>query len=602
MVKNLFPWLVAFAVISPALQHLFPFIQKLPIVKIAFAFAWIGALVFYRDRMTAWLKSGSMVPVVLLLLCAWFLFSAIWSDSPGDTVIQWLRLAASASTIVLFAAFDTGQKGFKKAGKLVFYTGVAVASLAVFQVVMSLAGHTFWLTKADGSIAYHFTSWQIPRATVGFYHPNNLGLFLFCCLTWLIVVRQKEKTGLGENVGILLLLAGAFCSGSKTSMGLMLLIIIWFFVQRKIGESLGNYRSSLNVAGFVAIFALVPVIMFTGYNVKNIRPYPLPSNLQRALLWDAAAQQSAQNPLLGAGYGLSAKEVTKGRTCALPIVSARVDQLPHNFLVQSLLAGGFIGAVFAALFFTAILIDARKKSSIVLIVAVAWLVAASLHNLAYQKPFWIAIGLLAVAGWKEGQEKRKGAFGFHSKRFRMLIATVMVCLILGIAATVLSPVFITNKKPTVQYCSTLTLQGPENKRFESIHQFGLALLSQNKTAGKFFQPWPLLQGKGLQTPTMQMVVYNDLAFAVADIRTSNPIQSKMAEKTLELIVQRANEWERLKEKELRIELKTGDRENLPERSNRLFYILWVLAGISGVVALHLSNDLKRDRHGEKIKD
>lgn len=597
--QKLYPWLLAFAVVSPAMQHLCPFIQRVPIVKIAFALAWITALVAFRGQITGWLKSKSSTLIALFGLAVWLLLSTLWSASPKESFIQWMRLAASASTIGLFAVFATRTDAFRKAGSLVFYSGVVVALLAIFQVAMTLAGHPVWVVKADGSFAYHFTSLQIPRATAGFFHPNNLGLFLLCCLTWLLVSRNKDKIGLGEKIGIALLFAGAFCSGSKTAMGLMLLIILYVIMQSKL-ENLKSIRGiTFCIAGLAVLFCLVPAMMSGAHSVKNIRPYPLPSNLQRALLWDAAARQTAQHPLLGVGFGISASEITRGRTCALPMISGKKDQLPHNFLVQAMVEGGFVAVVLAAMVFAGILLSAQRKSAIALFIAMAWLVAASLHNLAYQKPFWIAVGVIAVAGWQQNGGERKLSFLFDSNQSKKLIGMILTCLVIGILAIVFFQKSNGAKGTAIQSCSTLELQGPENQSFEAIHQFGLALLSQNETASQYFNQWPLLQIKGLQTPTMQIITYNDLNYTVADVRAFDRQQGMEAANALAGIVRKANRDERLTKKGLSIKLQPGIQKNIPNESGVLFYILWVLAAATGVFALLLQNNLKDGRNREK---
>jgi O-antigen ligase len=230
-------------------------------------------------------------PVSMTLLFTWFWASTSWAIAPSTSVKRVFLVSQIAFTI--FAVVR--QLGYRRAlgmGRVMVGAGILVS------VIVTLAIPSIGFQSAGGA-ADAGGGWRglfIDKNAFGAFASFAALLFLF---DGRMLFNNRPLSPYVRGGIVVLSLFCVFISGSKTSLGIVILVIPTAFL---LGRFNPSYRMLLIP---LAVFAAVGVYLMWG---KLIAPfsealYDPRAFTGRGLIWGPVWNYSRDHPWLGAGYG-----------------------------------------------------------------------------------------------------------------------------------------------------------------------------------------------------------------------------------------------------------------------------------------------------------
>jgi exopolysaccharide production protein ExoQ len=274
------------------------------------------------------------VPILLALLLAWCVASALWAGEPAVT----FRRAGLEVVIALATLLSVDAIGAERCLKLLRY--VLIAILAVNWISIPLIAQAVHLSgEADPGLVGDWRGLYGHKNIAGSVCAMSAFVFLY------FAVEQRKR------VDILLFVAAVaflIMTRSKASLGLFPAALALGLVYR-LGWRSGLDRTIVTVAGaLIAVFAIVYLVMDSGAIARLLED---PGEFTgRAEIWQAEIAYIADHPLLGSGFG------TFADTGAISPLHSYVGNSwvgnvshGHNGYLQLLVTIGGVGFVLAML-------------------------------------------------------------------------------------------------------------------------------------------------------------------------------------------------------------------------------------------------------------
>jgi len=227
------------------------------------------------------------VPVLVALLLAWCVASALWAGEPYVT----FRRAGLEVVIALAALLSVDAIGAERCLKLWRY--VLIAVLAVNWISIALIPQAVHLLgEADPGLVGDWRGLYGHKNIAGSVCAMSAFVFLF------FAIEQRKRMDI-----LLFIAAVAFLvmTRSKASLGLFPVALLLGLVYRVAWRS-GMDRLIVTVAGaLVAVFAVVFVVMDSSAIARLLED---PGEFTgRAAIWQAEFAYITDHPLLGSGFG-----------------------------------------------------------------------------------------------------------------------------------------------------------------------------------------------------------------------------------------------------------------------------------------------------------
>jgi O-antigen ligase len=280
-----------------------------------------AAVVVARDVKRTTSAFIELWPLTLSLV--WIMVSSVWSIDP------WTSFARSTAltTIIVMTVGLVGRHGVTGVMKSIHIAGVIVlvASFALLVIGPTFAFEQFGLGASF-------------RA--GFWHKNQLALFLTCFVICLVADWNSEKH-VFRLVKDAVMLVGSFIliwqshsvSGIVISSGAVLIACLLSFHQRVVRAPL------VMLTGLFIAVLLVLILVGVGKDALLEGFGRDPTLTGRTTVWELAWQSVVERPILGFGYGsywtaLSGAKYSFGDSWLPPDA--------HNGFLDALLGGGVV--------------------------------------------------------------------------------------------------------------------------------------------------------------------------------------------------------------------------------------------------------------------
>ncbi len=291
-----------------------------------------SAIVFMAVRRRG-LEAASSLPLVLLVLLAWCVASALWSAEPGVTV----RRSGLAVVLVVSAMLGVESVGTERS--LVLWRWLLLAVLVVNIVSIRFIPTAVHLPgEADPALV---GDWR------GLYGQKNIAGSVGAMTALVFLFSPSEK--LWRKLFDLAVVAAAVfftvMTRSKSSMGLLLVAVLAGAIYRL------AWRREIDrtIAVIAAAIVLVAAAAFFIADRNAIaRLFDNPQEFTgRTEIWRAEIAYIRDHPLLGAGFGTFSD--TGGVSPLARYVGGWVTEASHghNGYLQLLVTVGAIGFVLA---------------------------------------------------------------------------------------------------------------------------------------------------------------------------------------------------------------------------------------------------------------
>jgi O-antigen ligase len=336
--------------------------------QIAYIAAFAGIVFVAMRRRGA--GAFSSLPLILLVLLAWCLVSALWSAEPAVTV----RRAGLAVVLVLSAMLSVETLGAEKAMRLWRWVLLAVLVINIVSVKF-VANAVHPAGEVDPALVGNWRGVYVHKNIAGAVGAMTALVFLF-------TPREKVWHKLGDLVVVALALFFTVMTHSKSSLGLLAIaamagVVYRIAWQREIDRTIALVAIGLVViAGAVFVFA--DQALFT-------RLFSDPQQFTgRTQIWNAEIAYIKDHPLFGSGFGTFAG--TGGVSPLARYVGGWVSSdvaNGHNGFLQLLVTVGGIGFILAMIALIAVpalqfwRCNARAEKSVLF----ALFVFLVLHNL-----------------------------------------------------------------------------------------------------------------------------------------------------------------------------------------------------------------------------
>lgn len=345
------------------------------LVGLLVAAAWVAAVVS-----TGRVREPRAVHVFALLFVLWNACSLAWTvDGPAtlERVLTYAQLLG-----LMLVVWDT------------------VTTLgAVRQALMSYLAGCYVTVAAllAGFVSQGLAAEMNGRATVGTFHPNDVGLIVALGLPiagyflgdpgqdrwrWL---RLAMAVGYVPLSGVAVLATGSRAGLVALLPGLA--YIGYLLTRRHLGVALGM----LGGLSVVAVLAFP----FLPYRARlrlegTVAALQAGDLNERQDVWAEAVRLIQDHPIVGSGGG------------AFRGAAVAVNKVGHNFVLALLAEVGIVGFGLYAAMLVAALLALRKVTPLLrglwYSMFSAWLLAALLHNWEYRKQTWLLIALVAACG------------------------------------------------------------------------------------------------------------------------------------------------------------------------------------------------------------
>jgi hypothetical protein len=536
-------WLIALAFLWPAIDGFLPAQARLIAGKVFLVVPLLTVSVLFRAHLVAVVRANAMSAVFMALWIGFACLSVAWSTDERASTTGVVRLLGSGAVFVLAQlALRRGSMRDIVTRAITGFSSI-LALGAILQFGLALAGHPLGFRKVDGVPMIHLGLFGTPRATAGFLEPNGFGHFLFFCMTWLALYPRHERGGKQGTIVRAVTMAAIVVTGCKTAIlggGVVCLLSYLRHKTKRIEGTTNAYAAGLI---FAAAVMIPPCLILLSPHVKNIRPYPLKSSWHRILLWDSVARCVGDAPVIGSGIGRGDATAAEARTCAVPFITGETAPRPHNLFLQAVVETGGVGATLMAAFLVFTLVSARGPTRDRMLIAAAWLLAASFHNVLFDRAFWLSWSALGVVMSPHSDPRDPGSpvASARGKWSPAAVAAIVLawCALVGLAVKGLDNAPARGASH-LQSCGVLSFEGENFAREGGLVPFHSAVLGSDGSAGGYFRPWPLAESQGMVFPTFQMVVYADLPYARVDLRAADERQGRNAAAMLEEVTRSIN--------------------------------------------------------------
>jgi O-antigen ligase len=345
------------------------------LVGLAVAGVWVLAV----------LRSGRMrephtVLVLAVLFGLWNASSIMWTNDASATQERVLTCVLLIGLLfVVWDNVDTVQRLHE--ALLVYLAGCYVTVGAL--LVGFLGG--------PGAAELH------GRATVGSFHPNDVGMILALAVpiaSYLLVEAWPGRWRVARMVagGLFLPLSAAavLATGSRAALGAMLpgvLYLLYLIGRRRPYLALGALTGLAATA--VVAFTLAPPdakarLSGTGQALQE-------GDLNyRQIVWSEAVRIIQEDPIFGTGAG------------AFRTAAVAVNKVGHNFVLSIAAELGLLGLALFLGMLVLSLLSLRHTSAALrwlwVSLFLSWTGAALLHNWEYRKQTWLFIALTVASG------------------------------------------------------------------------------------------------------------------------------------------------------------------------------------------------------------
>lgn len=250
-----------------------------------FAAIVIGAARTFRT------KALSLVPVLLVLLLAWCLLSALWSGEPGVT----LRRAGLAVVLVISAMLSVETVGAERS--LVLWRWVLAAVLVVNLASIHFIPQAVHLPgEADPSLAGTWRGLYGHKNIAGSVGAMTAIIFLFTPRVSPGVLRKLLDVAIaGAAVGFTVM------TRSKSSLGLLAIVLVLGAIYR-IAWKRDLDRTIVVVVGMLLAIIVAAFVIADQSMVARLFEDPQEFT-GRTEIWAAELAYIRDHALLGAGFG-----------------------------------------------------------------------------------------------------------------------------------------------------------------------------------------------------------------------------------------------------------------------------------------------------------
>lgn len=296
---------------------------------VAAVFAEEGARAFAQDVKGALLSPVGVASVASL---AWALLSVLWSRQPGTALHAWgefvLPLGATLALALRLPA---------RTPRVAWWLLLACAGLACILILAEL--RTGLKFRRDMGLRWNSYIFNRPALTL---------LVLLVPLLRMVALRQSRPVVVASAaVAVLAAAVIGACESGAAVLGL--LVGGGAYVLARIAPKVAL---ALAAGGFILVFALAPVL---GDLAQRMLPPSLHERLaqshsrERVDIWRSFGAAARQEPLKGAGFGMSA------RLDQAPVAAQVPPELrsqlevghPHNAALQVWTELGAVGAILA---------------------------------------------------------------------------------------------------------------------------------------------------------------------------------------------------------------------------------------------------------------
>lgn len=329
------------------------------------------------------------------VLLVWCLLCVPGAIHPSETLIEIARFAILLLLFLVTRECVRDQRALKLIA-LTFLVGVAASSL--YSLLQ------FW------SIGFF-------RVRGFFHNANSFGIFVSFALPMAIVLAYASRSRAIKVLALVCAgpaLAALGLSWSRAAVLNLVVQVLAFLVLER------QWRRLRQMAWSVLVLGLIVLVTPSAREVVVAATRLGGGTTHRPLLWTAAANAVAENPLFGQGYGLKQHEVVGRLMVRDPGIfyvfgGARTqDFLPHNQFLVHAVSAGVPGLILAVIFYVTTIrhfLRAQRNAAnpaerMVQSAAVALVFGALANGFfeggvvfgkgAINNFFWIALGLAAA--------------------------------------------------------------------------------------------------------------------------------------------------------------------------------------------------------------
>lgn len=369
--------------------------------------AVFGMTCVLRREMPAWAipSFNRWLIVMFLILCAAFAHGAfqfgVTSWALNNRLIGWMFLIG----FLFSGAFIIHANGTRSIRSVADTLISAAAAVVVVHYAARLATIGGWF---DLPIPYDFEGYSANRNAFAFLLLITL---IFAIVVSPIRVRTGQRVVWAALVALVLL--GLWQSQSRAGLGTAAILLCFAFFL-----NLGDRRlMAMALAGAVGLQAMIaaiaaigsaltgaPAIVQSGGLAVSHERYTTAARAigtlaerdsQRWLSIVEGARMWLDHPIFGAGLGAFIQENFEHD--GLPLVI-------HNSAIWMLAEFGILGA---APFFVFLAVVAwagwrvwrTPRGGLLVLLALVFAVFSQVHDIAYQRPFWFALGVAAAVPW-----------------------------------------------------------------------------------------------------------------------------------------------------------------------------------------------------------
>jgi len=279
-----------------------------------------------------WNEIRIRIPFVVLPLLAWMTLSAVWSDSPMDTLKGALLMGAVAFVAILIG----GSFGLRTIAMAVGWLGIAALVLSI------------GLALVNPSVAFVAESYN-RGALEGIYpHRNVLAFVLVIGIGGLLATSVNSKMAQFARVAAVVALWGGIwwtnSSTAKVSASLLLLtgFVLWAIRRREVSQR----PRVLLILGMV-VMLLIVVVAFNFETVTGLlgRDSTLTN---RTLIWHLVLESASAQPWIGFGWDAVWSHGAQVGDSIRQSVQWDFDHA-HNGYLDVLIQTGIIGTTLLAI-------------------------------------------------------------------------------------------------------------------------------------------------------------------------------------------------------------------------------------------------------------
>ena len=382
-------------------------VNLLPIALFLF-----GSIAFYeiQKNKMAWRPRNTNSILAMIVFFLYFLMSSFWSPDMSGSLyqsVQFIFIFVPIIFILLYISYlDTPER--EKIGKAIRYGFAFALILLVFEVILDQPIYRFWLERI---------------ATDREYDPNHLerSISVFSLFYFILAAHIANRTNIFIAFTIIiswLYLCYFFSFPAQmigTFIGLLSLIIaLW-------NEKITRHIIFFGLTIYIIFSVPMSVLNYeTGFMKNTISPDVISESFieQRSTTYFNVSKKIIEKPLLGHGLDSAALLSNNENLSSFSLH-------PHNFILQILFEGGFIGGAL----FIWVIYSFMNRMNMHTVTTNAFLLGALATNLTIAsfsygiwQSWWLAAFAFIIISFNTELLGKNSTVKFKNKKIRIMHA------------------------------------------------------------------------------------------------------------------------------------------------------------------------------------